>query len=476
MGTTLEEMTRDSTGEAGAREGGTTRPSILLVSAAFPPSTEVGAARWEGFAPFLSSAGWRLQVLMECPHHGAVLDRSRLARLGDSVSVHMVPRRDPEWRRRSVDMVNFLRRRRAADESGGLDVADRMVVSSRLKTANTLGASSHAMFSAAVAASRNRAWITDATAASGKLLQQQPASFVISSGPPHDAHVAASIIARRAGVPHIVDLRDPWIGNPADPHQQFTLIVSPTGKRAAARVFRSCAAVLANTPQAASALLRQNPSLAGRVHVVLNGSDRTPRPPRVLSPTEPFLIVHAGTLYLDRDPRPFLRAVSKARAMLGTTGERIKIVFMGRRAAIDGRPLPEWAAEFGLAGCFEERGFGTRDEAAELMDAAAMLVAFQGATPTQVPAKIFDYVSNAATLLAVTDPTSATASILEGTSAQVAAMDDENAICNIIRESVERCAQGVPIVPVDADGRFAREAQASVLLAVLKNLSSQVSA
>ena len=31
---------------------------ILLVTTTYPPRTEVGAARWEGFTPFLVRAGW----------------------------------------------------------------------------------------------------------------------------------------------------------------------------------------------------------------------------------------------------------------------------------------------------------------------------------------------------------------------------------------------------------------------------------
>ena len=41
--------------------------TILLISSAFPPSTEAGAERWEAFVPYLISGGWRLSVLSEKP-------------------------------------------------------------------------------------------------------------------------------------------------------------------------------------------------------------------------------------------------------------------------------------------------------------------------------------------------------------------------------------------------------------------------
>src|SRR5437016_9043076 len=34
--------------------------------------------------------------------------------------------------------------------------------------------------------------------------------LVVSSGPPHMAHVSAQRIARETRMPHVLDLRDPW--------------------------------------------------------------------------------------------------------------------------------------------------------------------------------------------------------------------------------------------------------------------------
>ena len=89
------------------------------------------------------------------------------------------------------------------------------------------------------------------------------------------------------------------------------------------------------------------------------------------------------------------------------------------------------------------------------MNSAAMLVAFQGATPSQVPAKIFDFVSNPAAVLALTDRESATAAVLEGTHALIAPMNDETAIAQQIETAFSDAIAGVPIVPMNVDGRYA---------------------
>ncbi len=326
-------------------------------------------------------------------------------------------------------------------------------------------------FGAAVEASRSRKWIRDLVAISETLNDElRSATLVISSGPPHDAHVAASAIAVRRNLPHVLDLRDPWIGNTTTSTLVSTLLAGPLNAKVERRVMLAAAAIITNTPSAAAALSARHPELAGRVHAVLNGSDRAPERPRVLAHDAPYLIVHTGTLYLDRDPRPFLRAVASVRERLGDQAARLRVVFMGHPAAIDGRRLFEWAHDFGLDGCFEERPFGTRAEATALMDSAAMLVAFQGATPTQVPAKVFDYVSHAAAILALTEARSATAAVLEGTHALVTPLDDVAGIAAHIERAFTQAVSGVPIVPVDSDGRFARATQAAALREILERI------
>lgn len=447
-----------------------TERTLLLVSVAFPPSTEVGAARWEGFAPFLSNEGWTLDVLMQTPPGNAPVDMSRVERLGEHVAVSMVPKVDPLWRAPALRLASMLRGR-AVDKATSADEAPiRTVVADGIAPGAGRMLAPNELFAAVVAASSSRRWIRDVVESSDALATRRVPAIVVSSGPPHDAHVAAHRIAQQHRVPHVVDLRDPWIANPADRSSHSAIFGSPTSARVEERVLRDCAAVLSNTPQAADALVRRCSWLSGRVHAILNGSDRVPRPARILGAEEPFLIVHAGTLYLDRDPRPFLRGLAAARTGLGDLADRLRVVFMGHRASVGGRSLPEWASEYGLADCFEERGFGSRDEAAALMNSASMLVAFQGATPTQIPAKIFEYVGNAATLLAVTDANSATASILAGTTARVVGMHDERGICDVVTDAVRSAIGGTPITPADHDGRFARSTQAAALLAILDTL------
>src|SRR4051812_48993843 len=59
----------------------------LLLTVSYPPRTEVGAARWEGFTTFLVDAGWGVDVVTEERHPGGRSNRSRVARLPADVRV-----------------------------------------------------------------------------------------------------------------------------------------------------------------------------------------------------------------------------------------------------------------------------------------------------------------------------------------------------------------------------------------------------
>src|SRR5206468_6739511 len=124
-----------------------------------------------------------------------------------------------------------------------------------------------------------------------------------------------------------------------------------------------------------------------------NGSDIEPLAAGSRPTPTCFQIAHCGSLYLDRDPRPFLRAVGRLRESLALGPDELRVVFMGPPARVGGRSLSELAVEAGLEGMFEERPSGTRDAARQLLRESSMAVAFQGETRTQVPAKVFEYVA-----------------------------------------------------------------------------------
>ena len=436
---------------------------ILLLTTTYPPRTEVGAARWEGFTPFLVAAGWGLDAVIEPSPATEQPDWSRLARLPADVRVAEIARGNPWWYEAiRYAKTPFTPRRDARTEV----VYD---VSAYAATGGAARPRLRDVVNAAVHTSRARKGTADLARVADAIVDARH-HVVVSSGPPHYVHVAASRVAAHHHLPHVVDLRDPW-GHAEPPGLSPRLLPDRQLRHHERRTLERAALIITNTAAAVRALGARFPQLRDRIRCIPNGSDVEPET-AVARPAR-FQIAHSGSLYLDRDPRPFLRAVSGVRAKLKLGPDDLRVVFMGPPARVAGRLLTEHAADAGLAGLFEERPPGTRDEARQLLRESTMAVAFQGETRTQVPAKVFEYVSFPVWLLALVGAESATADLLANSDAIVLDIDDEAGTERAIERCVQRFRAGESARPVGWDGRFSRARQAERLIAELQTLESR---
>jgi hypothetical protein len=434
---------------------------ILLLTTTYPPRTEVGAARWEGFTPALVRAGWGLDAIIEQPSQPEPPDWGRLARLPADVRVAAIAVGLPWWHAALMRARSRFRTiPRATDNVSTRDPGPALATS---------GIKVRQVMSAAVYAARSRQGVDELAAAAAALADDRH-RIVVSSGPPHYVHIAASRLARRRHIPHIVDLRDPWgrtsvpLRDRFLPDRQLRRFERPTLERAAL--------IITNTIAAQRVLEGRFPALRDRIRCMPNGSDLDPIDASTVPRPARFCIAHCGSLYLDRDPRPFLRAAGRVCERLSLGPDDFRVVFMGAPARVAGRSLADLAAEAGLDGTFEERAPGTRDEARQLLRESTMAVAFQGETRTQVPAKVFEYVAFPLWLLALVGTESATADALANSDAIVLDLDDEAGATEAIETCYKRFRAGESARPVGWDGRFSRARQSERLVVELQRLAS----
>ena len=438
---------------------------ILLLTTTYPPRTEVGAARWEGFTPYVARAGWGLDGVIEETPLGEQADWSRLERLPADVRVAQIARGNPWW-------YEAIRRVQAPFRSQRDERPEAVhEVEAYAGGSGTARPRLRDVVNAAVHTSRARKGIADLARAADAIVDARH-HVVVSSGPPHYVHVAASRVAARHRLPHVVDLRDPW-GRAEPLGLVARLLPDRQLRHHERRTLESAALIITNTTAAERALAERFPKLRDRIRCIPNGSDVEPESAESIPRPTRFQIAHSGSLYLDRDPRPFLRAVGRVRSDLALGPDDLRVVFMGTPARVAGRPLTELAAEAGLEGMFEERPPGTRDEARQLLRESSMAVAFQGETRTQVPAKVFEYVAFPVWLLALVGAESATADLLAESDAIVLDIDDESGTRRAIEHCVQRFRAGESARPVGWDGRFSRARQAERLIAELRQLESR---
>src|SRR4029077_1419174 len=197
------------------------------------------------------------------------------------------------------------------------------------------------------------AWFGDAVRAGTRAVRERAIDVVVSTSPPNSVHVIGAAIARRSAVPHVADFRDSWLANPHRRYERRSVRAkSAVEARIARTALRRIGAVSAVTPANAEEAAALAPA-GTRVRVVANGCDFDEFDGLEYVRGERMRIVHAGSFFGQRTPRPFLSALAALlHARTDLTG-RLQAVFLGEFRPAD----RDWALGLGLGDALVLEGF-----------------------------------------------------------------------------------------------------------------------
>ena len=256
-------------------------------------------------------------------------------------------------------------------------------------------------------------WRFDAVRHGMQLVREFRPRVIWSTYPIATAHLIASAIHKKTGLPWVADFRDPMAqdGYPADPAvwAMFKRIEEDAAQSARFCVF--------TTPGAARVYRDRYPAAAERIVVLENGYDECsfsglPPPASVpVATRRRLLLLHSGIVYpSERDPAQLFAALRGLRdaAMLDPADLLIRF-----RAAAHDEMLKALAARYGV-GDFIEFSPATpyRAALAEMQAADALLVLQAGNCNDQIPAKVYEYLRAGRPIIALTDPAGDTAGVL----------------------------------------------------------------
>src|SRR5436190_584606 len=132
-------------------------------------------------------------------------------------------------------------------------------------------------------------------------------------------------------------------------------------RRRERRVVQSAALIVTNTEPSRLAMQAAYPAARGRIIAILNGYDDEAIPRSQHGPC--FVIAYAGSIYLDRDPRPLLRAAARVIRGCGLAPDQLRLEFMGEDATYGGTTLEQLADKEGIKGFIHVHGARPRAEA-----------------------------------------------------------------------------------------------------------------
>jgi hypothetical protein len=454
--------------EAPPRAGGR---RLLLVSYHFPPDGNVGALRWEMMLRHAATRGWTADVVMMNIADTDAIDRSRLDGLPPGTrlfGVKLPPqpllaflqfrqRLVPRERRKAVSASELSQERPAKDQRWAPALLGRV---HRLKR-DMLATSYYRQW---------RRWAAAAARLGVALSKATEYEFVVSSGPPHMAHEAARRIAQAASIPLITDFRDPWtsddVAMTSVKGARWTQL-SHTYERLA---LEASALIVVNTASAERFTKAKYPHLANRVITVMNGADEEPA--LTANPSSRFTIAYAGSLYGGRSPQPLFRAVRRAMESRDLTSADLLVHFIGVDES-QREPLVEMASGEGIGSVFLCETWRPRGEALALLDRASLVVLLPQVHIHSIPAKLYEYVQRAVWILVLSEPGTAIAELLRGSTADVVSPGDVDAIASVIVRRYDESRQGKTAAPLNATGMFSRERQSDLLFAEIERVTNR---
>jgi glycosyltransferase involved in cell wall biosynthesis len=386
---------------------------LLIVSFYFPPAGGGGVQRVLKLCRHLPELGIDVDVLApDDPKWGAV-DPGLAADIPPGTTVHRARYRGPSHAQTPAARLA------AAHGIGALGVR-----------AALLGRS-------ALLPDPEVAWLPDALRAGVRAVRERGIDVVLSTSPPNSAHVIAAAIARRTGVPFVADFRDSWLANPHRRYERRSVRAKRAVEgRIARAALRRVAAISAVTPAIAEEARELAPA-GTPVRVVANGCDFDEFAGLAYARGERMRIVHAGSFFGQRTPRPFLGAFANLLRERPELSGRVQAAFLGELRPAD----REWALELGLGDALALEGFRPHAEAIAAMRAADVLLLLVpragGRGLSVVSGKVFEYLAAERPIVALVPPEGDAATLLRDTgSAWIADPDDEAAIGAALAEAV----------------------------------------
>jgi glycosyltransferase involved in cell wall biosynthesis len=309
-----------------------------------------------------------------------------------------------------------------------------------------------------------------------EIVRRRRIDVIMTTSPPPSVHLIGAAVAAAKGVPWVADLRDPWLNHPHRRYESRGVRAKRVVERRMARlVTRRADALVAVTDTIAAELRGLDPTAAGKAHVIGHGIDVTDFEGLAHIPAQRFTIVHTGTFFGQRTPRPFLTGV---RDLLGRRPDlrgQVLVRFIGDLRASD----RTWARDLGIDEAWEETGFiPFRRALAAQRSADALLLLIphaNGRGDSVLSGKVFEYLAARRPVLAAVPPGGAAAALVRSAGAgEVVDSDDTAAQSHALEAMIDRHRNGgladIDMPPGLAEG-MSRRARAEELAKVLHGVA-----
>jgi glycosyltransferase involved in cell wall biosynthesis len=370
---------------------------LLVITYHFPPYGAIGGQRWAALSKYLARLGWEVHVITASapgPQQGT-----------PGVTRH--------FRRRRRTLNDVYRaaagRFRQSSNKDGQFTRENPPRFRPFSPLRPVAALRRIVGSSMYLPDDARGWVGTAASAARALLRERKFDVVITSGPPHSAHVAGVLATLGRDAQLWIDMRDPWslthgMSAPVDLLVRAERFLLRGLERL---VFLRAERVIVNTREFAMALRVTDPQLG--VICIHNGLDLEQVPLREMSAVQQGSIAYVGTLYAGRN------LSSVCAAMRGLLSDRpdaaatLRLNVAGPMESPHQRQLQDDITAAGLSSLVKFHGLLPREQALELLNRSHLALVLAQDQPMCVPAKLYESVGLGIPTLVIAEETSAAA-------------------------------------------------------------------
>lgn len=352
---------------------------VLIITYYWPPSGGSGVQRWLKFAKYLPRHRWQPVVAAPLAADYEVYDETLQADVPPEAEVLRLPIREP-----------YAAYRKLTGAQSGESPTASVGTEARPGLIRRLSLWVRANF---FVPDPKILWVRPTIKRLGDYLREHPVDAIVTTGPPHSIHLIGERLATQAGVPWLMDVRDPW--SQFDVHLSFG--PGARARRTNVAYERRCLAaatrVLSTAPSMPANL---EPFDLGKFRVVTNGYDEEDFPTSVRSSRrgrDRFVVLHTGVLSAVRNPTAVWRALAELCRGDAGFAARLRIRLVGSVDPVVIAAITAWPE---LRDAYETEGWMPHDEVVgEYRGADCLLLCpTQSATArSQINGKLFEYLA-----------------------------------------------------------------------------------
>jgi glycosyltransferase involved in cell wall biosynthesis len=393
---------------------------LLVISYHYPPDGAVGGLRWSGLSKYLARRNWEVHIVTAGVQHAPAQT--------PGVTVHYCARRTTL----NDTYVRVARRVRGRKDSPATPATKqdanpgqngRMLRSMRREIASLLDFPDFA-----------RGWILRSSSKARQLLAQGRFDAVVTTGPPHAAHLAGVLATLGRPEPVVADFRDPWSHqllqetNPSVIPWLYRSVIP----RLERLVLRRASRIITNTREFRDQVSANG--AAGKVHFLPNGID----PERLPGPTdklyEGFSIAYVGTLYLGRDFSPVFKAMRLLAERHAQDRGQLRLRVAGTMDGQHGQLFHEQMKSANVTDMVELHGLLPNEQAVDLLNKSHLALVLAQNQPLQIPAKLYECLGMRIPTLVISESNSAAAKEARRLGAYACESDDIQGISQVIEQ------------------------------------------